>query len=499
MSNNQEQQLATEIFSLANDPLGFVLFAFPWGRKNTPLEKFPEGPDIWTIELFLDIHDHILRNDQMIAAGEEPEAFQSAIASGHGIGKSACVAWLIIYFMSTRRYCRGTVTANTGSQLETKTWPELLKWHNLAINKHWFNWTATQYTCVLEKNSEKNWKFDAVTWSEERTEAFAGSHNASSAIITIYDEASAIPDVIWEVSEGAMTDGEAYWFAFGNPTRNTGRFRQCFGKLKHRWRRRNIDSRNVRITKKKKLNQIIEDYGEDSDVARVRVKGQFPSQGDKQFIPIKLVDDAQNRPDQDFDPGAPLIMGVDVARHGGDQCVIRFRQGMDARSIPPLKYRGIDADDYADRIAEAMDKYNPDKVFIDSGGGGAQIHDFLMSSGYRTTIVNFGGGTTPESPGANKRAQMYWDCRDWLKHGTIDKDQELYDDLIGPEYRTHRTNQKTVLESKEEMKARGLSSPDDGDALVLTFAGPVARKDRRHSRNSNSRPKIADGAEEMFG
>jgi hypothetical protein len=479
---SKEQDLVIDIFSYKDDPLGFVLYAFPWGKRGTPLEAFPDGPDKWHVEMFLDLTKHIQANDNRLRHGEDREAFQSAIASGHGIGKSACVAWIIIWLMSTRRHCRGVVTANTGSQLEDKTWPELLKWHNMAVNKHWFNWTATQYTCVLEKGGEKNWKFDAVTWSEERTEAFAGSHNASSAMVVIFDEASAIPDVIWEVTEGAMTDGEAFWFAFGNPTRNTGRFKQCFGKLRDRWRTRNIDSRTVRVTNKKKLAEWVEDYGEDSDFVRVRVKGQFPRAGDKQFIPVDMVEEAQAR-EAHIDGGAPLIMGVDVARYGGDKAVIRFRQGLDAKSIKPLKYMDIDAPDLAHRIAEAMDKYQPDATFIDSGGGGAQVHDILKELGYRTTLVNFGGKSSRDDC-ANKRADMWMEMRNWLKLGAIDIDQELYDDLIGPEYHYDK-HHRYVLESKDDMRKRGLASTDDGDALCVTFAMPVSRTDRKLSRRAN--------------
>lgn len=485
---SQEQKLLIEILQYRDDPLGFILFAFPWGKKGTPLEHFKDGPDKWHVEMFLDLAKHVQANDERRANGEEIKAFQSAVASGHGIGKSACVGWLVIWLMSTRRHCRGVVTANTGSQLEDKTWPELLKWHNMAINKHWFNWTATQYTCVLEIGAEKNWKFDAVTWSEERTEAFAGSHNASSAMVVIFDEASAIPDVIWEVTEGAMTDGEGFWFAFGNPTRNTGRFKQCFGKLKNRWRTRNIDSRSVRVTNKTKLKQWVEDYGEDSDFVRVRVKGQFPRAGDKQFIPVDMVETAQAR-EPVKDDGAPLVMGVDSARYGGDKSVIRFRQGLDGASIPPLKYMDCSATELAHRIAEAMDKYEPDAIFIDSGGGGAQIHDILREKGYKTSLVSFGGKSSRDDC-ANKRVDMWMEMKNWLVLGSLDKDQELYDDLIGPEYHYDKQH-RYLLESKDDMRKRGLSSPDDGDALAVTFAFPVSRRDRRTSRFGNNRNMVA--------
>jgi hypothetical protein len=494
----KEQQLATDMFAFFDDPLSFVLYTFPWGKKGTVLEHFPEGPDQWHVDMFTSMSKHIRENMVRQKMGQDMIPYKDATASGHGIGKSACVAWVILWLMSTRRYTRGVVTANTGNQLEEKTWPELAKWHNLAINKHWFKWTATKFYCVLYPDGEKNWKFDCVPWSEERTEAFAGLHNASGSAVMIFDEASAIPDVIWEVSEGAMTDGEPFWFAFGNPTRNTGRFRECFGKFRHRWETRHVDSRSVRITNKKFLQDLIDDYGEDSDFCRVRVKGQFPRAGDKQFFPIDMIETAQGRTigreeGQVFsDPGAPLILGVDVARFGGDKCVLRFRQGLDGQSIKPLKYVDIEATDLADRIAEAIDKFRPDAVNIDSGGGGAQVHDILKRMGYQTRLVNFGTPEPSDSHCANKRSLMYHDVREWLKMGAIDKDQDLYDDLIGPEYKFDK-HQRYLIESKDDMRKRGLASQDDLDAFALTFAFPIARKDMRTSRRARGRVMTAQG------
>jgi hypothetical protein len=475
-----QRQIAQDIAGFIDDPAGFVLYVFPWGKPGTALQDFPNGPDQWQLDEFESMAKHIRMNADRKALGLDQIPYQSAIASGHGIGKSAFVAWLILFFMSTRYQCRGVVTANTGDQLEDKTWPELAKWHNLSINRSWFKLTATKFYSIVDTNGENNWKFDCVTWSEERTEAFAGLHNAASSPVLIFDEASAIPDVIWEVSEGAMTDGEPFWFAFGNPTRNTGRFRECFGKFRHRWRTRHIDSRTVRITNKTLLNQWVQDYGEDSDFVRVRVRGQFPRGGGKQFIPVDIVEAAQQR-ELVPDIHAPLIMGVDVARHGDDQSVIRFRQGRDARSIKPLKYRGLDSTTLADRICEAIDRYHPDAVAIDAGNTGAAIIDILKGRRYRVVEVWF-GAESDDRAFRNKRAMMWGRLKDWLPGGCIDKDQELYHDLIGPEYEAD-DNGVITLEPKAKMKKRGLASPDDGDALALTFAVRVARRDSRTYRD----------------
>ncbi len=484
-----ELKLKEDIADFYDDPRGYVMYAFPWGEKGTPLEKFPLGPDKWQLDEFENMAEHIKANMARADRGEELAPYYSATTSGHGIGKSAFVAWLILFFMSTRPLCRGVVTANTGDQLTGKTWPELSKWHSMSINRHWFQWTATKFTCLLPdkdgKNQEENWRFDAATWSEERHEAFAGVHNASSSVIFIFDEASGIPDIIYDVGEGALTDGEGFQFSFGNPTKNTGRFKSFFtGIFRDRYKTRHVDSREVRITNKRKIAEDIAIYGEDSDYVRIRIKGQFPRQGDRQFISGESVEVAQRRQVVE-DPHAALIMGVDVAQGGADRTVMRWRQGADARSIPPKKLSESDTMVVADEIAHAIDKTQPDAVFLDAGGGGKAIVDILHRRRYRNVwAVWFGGNAFDKKTYFDKRTEMWAEMGkaldDWL---AIDKDQVLHDDLIGPERKLAGKQGDVVkLESKEDMKARELPSPDDGDALALTFARKIARADIRGNR-----------------
>jgi len=494
MATTAKQNIADDISRFYDDPLGFIMYVFPWGVKGTPLELFPLGPDKWHLELFDDIQKHVRSNLLHQSKGETQEPFQGAVASGHGIGKSACVAWLVLWLMSTRKYCRGVITANTGNQLADKTWPELAKWHNMAINKEWFTWTATKFYCTLETDGEKNWKFDAVTWSLENTEAFAGMHNASSAVVTIYDEASGIPDPIWEVSEGAMTDGEPFWLAFGNPTRNTGRFRQCFAKFRKRWRTRHVDSREVRITNKGLFKRWIQDYGEDSDFVRVRVKGQFPRGGSRQLISNDIVERAQEAQPMK-DNGAPLIMAVDVARSGEDEAVIRWRQGRDGRIIEASKFRGIDNMELANRAAYLINLHKPDAVNIDAGNG-AGVIDRLRELRFRVNEVWFGSSDVSKPVHLNKRVEMYVDLKDWMvRGGAIDKDPDLFEDLISQEWEpAGAEGDKIKLKSKEKMKAEGQDSPDDGDAMALLFAVKVARRDMKYSMHRRKNA-IARGME----
>ena len=165
----------------------------------------------------------------------------SAVASGHGVGKSALVSWIILWALSTLHDTRGVVSANTEAQLRTKTWPELAKWHGLCHQPRLVRLHRDGAPLGAARPATAPGASTAITWSENNTEAIAGLHNKGRRAFALLDEASAIPDAVWETIEGALTDAdtELFWAVFGNPTRNTGRFRECFagGRFAHRWRR----------------------------------------------------------------------------------------------------------------------------------------------------------------------------------------------------------------------------------------------------------------------
>lgn len=476
-------QIIEDLARLELDPYRAVMYLFPWGRKGTPLENH-SGPNDWQREQLESI------GEALRAGADQSEAvarvIQEATASGHGIGKSAMVSMVTAWAMATMPHTRMVITAGTDTQLRTKTQPEIAKWFRMMICAHWFEVTATKIAHVQHPTS---WRCDFVPWSERNPEAFAGLHNMNRRIVVIFDEASQIVDIIWETVMGALTDADTQiiWLVYGNPTRNTGRFRECFGRYKHRWTCRQIDSRSVPGTNKALFQSWVDDYGEDSDLVRVRVRGVFPRASSLQFIPNDIVQEARKREVEALFTD-PIVLGVDVARFGDDQSVIAIRRGLDAKSRPWRRMRNVDTMTLASEVAKVANQNSADAIFIDEGGIGAGVVDRVrqleLPRGCQVYGVNFGGkpdgGWVTEADEVktrNKATEMAAQARSWLKRGAIPDEQEIEDDLCGREYGYDNDN-AIVLERKEDMKKRGLASPDNMDALSLTFAYPVRQRSK---------------------
>lgn len=465
-----EAQLVDDIAGFTHDPLGYARYAFPWGEGEL---KGVDDPREWQSDVMRDI------GRQLKNKTTRHNPIRIAVASGHGIGKSAEMGMLLSWAMSTCEDCKVVVTANTENQLRTKTWPEISKWFRLAINSHWFNVTATAVT-ANDPEHARSWKADAVPWSEHNTEAFAGLHNKGKRIVVIFDEASNIADKVWEVAEGALTDEdtEIIWLAFGNPTRNTGRFRECFTRFKHRWITRQVDSRTVDGTNKQQIQKWAEDYGEDSDFFRVRVRGMFPRASSLQLIPTDWVAEAMRR-EAVFGLDDALVCGIDIARGGDDNNVIRFRRGLDARSIPVIRIPGSETRDttlFIAKVCTVVSEQRPDAVFVDSTGVGGPVADQLrrLMPGVPIIDVNF-ASKAPDRHYANMRTYIWWQMRESLRAGlAIEESTDLETELTAPEY-GHNAGDQIALEKKSEIKKRLGISPDDGDSLALTFTFPVMK------------------------
>lgn len=499
-------QLADEVAKFYDDPLGFVLFAYDW--DNDPalqVCKLPEpysliydsewGPDKWACDLLTRVGEQVKANS---FDGRDPvAAIREAVVSGHGIGKSAITAWLVDWIMSTRPFSHGTVTANTAEQLSSKTWAEVIKWTKKCITGHWFELSTGKGAMRMKhRQHPEDWFCTAQTCREENSEAFAGQHAVSSTSFYIFDEASAVPDKIKEVSEGGLTDGEPMMFAFGNGTRNTGWFKDCFGVDAHRWGHTHVDSREVQITNKQFISELIEDYGLDSDFVKVRVRGMFPAQSVAQFISTDDVDAAFGRPlRREQYSFAPVILTCDPAWQGDDALVIAKRQGLKFEILRTLAKNDNDVQ-VATLLAQLEDEHQADAVNVDAGYG-TGIVSAGQTMGRAWNLIWF-GSASPDPGCLNLRAYMWREARDWLKEGgSIEPDHELHRDLTGPET-VPRLDGKIQLESKQDMKKRGQPSPNKGDTLALSFALPVVKKNRtgfaRNEQKEHNPYKLLEGA-----
>ena len=472
----------------------FVLYTFPWGQAGTPLEHF-QGPRKWQREVLQQLADHIKANNGKL----DFDTFRMATSSGRGIGKSALVSWLVIWMLSTRIGSTTIVSANSEAQLRSVTWAEITKWLSMSLNTHWFEVSATRLmpakwlTDIVEKDLKmgtRYWGVEGRLWSAENPDAYAGVHNFAGVML-VFDEASGIDDAIWSVAAGFFTENtpNRFWLAFSNPRRNSGYFYECFNSKREFWRNKVVDARSVEGTDKQVYQQIIDEYGSDSSQAHVEVYGEFPNASDDQFIGSRIVDEAMDRP-RWKDQTAPIVVGVDPARFGSDSTVIAVRQGRDIVAIK--KYKGDDTMEVVGRVIEAIEEYKPALVVVDEGGLGAGVVDRLKEQRYKIRGVNFGTKSKNPLMWGNKRAEMWGEMREWLKSAAIPKDRFLKNDLTGPMMKPDSKG-TIFLESKKDMKSRGLASPDAADAIAVTFAFPVAHRETidRNPRKGYSAAGIA--------
>jgi hypothetical protein len=471
------------------------MFAFPWGEPGQ-LEN-ETGPDDNQIEFLTSLAEEVKGSrcgqkvGQLFNGSDPVMPILMSETSGHGTGKSCMGAWIAWWLLSTRPDSIGTVTAGTNAQLQSRTWAAIRAWGKLCITAHWFE---IQAHSIHRKSAPETWKVVAQTCKEENAQSFAGQHARTSTSWYLFDEASEVPDKIWETASGGLTDGEPMFFAWGQPVRNSGEFyKVCFGDKAVRWNHRRVDSRTSRFANKELLNQWINDYGIDSDYVKVRVLGLPPSASELQYIDKGRIDLARKRTVSAL-PDDPLVAGFDVSGGGRAWNVIRFRRGLDGKpaDLPPIRIPGEHDTDRSQRVglcAELLRDRRPGRqlaaMFVDSAFG-SPIVERLKQLGFTNAHeVNF-GGTSPNMHRLNMRAHMWAQAKEWLLLGSLPDDEELCAQLGLPGYHIN-TGGKLVIESKADIQKRGEASPDDADAFCLTFAQAVAPVKPKSSKKSGPR------------
>lgn len=474
-------EIAAELAQYSTDPLSCILAAFPWGEGEL---AGATGPRAWQQDELRQIGKHLSN------PATRCTPYYSATVSGNGPGKSALVAMISKWALSTCEDTRVIVMANTGAQLATKTQPEVAKWFRLAIDHDLWDVQATRIT-YLDIAHKSNWRLDFETWREQNPEAIGGLHNQGKRIVIIFDEASAIPRVIWDYIQGALTDEdtEILWFAFGNGTLNEGPFYECFNKNRHLWHTRQIDTRTISGVNQEEINRWIEEDGEDSDWVRIHVRGLFPRRSELQFIGHDVIKAARHYIPVGYE-ALPKILACDVARFGGDETVFGLRQGRHYQQLET--YRKQDTHFTGNRLCELIRQHKPAITVVDADGIGGAVVDYARA--LKFNVMGFNGSAQAYQPQrfGNRRAEIWSKGKAWLEGGaSIPDDETLAHQLAAPHY-YYRTGASShgslMIERKEDMKRRGEASPDKADTLMLTLAFDPQpevetedNRDRRHA------------------
>ena len=406
-----------------------------------------------------------------------------SIRAGHGVGKSTACAVAAIWHAVTRYPQKTVLTAPTAPQLFDALFSEL---------KFWINKLPPAVRDLFEVKSERielksareSSFISARTSTKENPEALAGVH--SEHVLIIADEASAIPEQIFEAAAGSMSGYEAATVLIGNPTRNSGMFYKTHHALRSSWFTMHVNGEKSARVSADFLKQIRDTYGEGSNAYRVRVLGEFALHEDDTLIAAELVDAAMDR-DQAYDASAPLVYGVDIARFGDDRTVLCKRRGNVV-----LEFRSWSNEDTMQTVGRIMAQAGvdgPEMILIDSIGIGAGVADRLREvvgelKGRAIDVrdVNVSEASAMNPSAAKLRDELWLSVRDWLtaRACKLPKDDELRMELSSVRY-AFQSNGKVKIESKADLKRRGLRSPDMADALCLTFGGGAAGVGGRHT------------------
>jgi hypothetical protein len=422
------------------------------------------------------------QQSKLLKAISQPGA-RVSVKSGHGTGKTTVLAWVVLWHVSCFPDSKTPCTAPTGHQLNDLLWAEIAKWQKKA---HPFFRDALTWSkdSLAVKGNEQGQFAVARTSRKENPEALQGFH--ATNVLYVVDEASGVPDPIFEPMRGALSTAGARVVLAANPTRLDGLFHRTHHRLRDSWQRLTFSCLDSPMVSPEYIEEMKRDYGEDSDIYRVRVLGEFPNQSINQLIGRELVDKAMKRHLRaDQYTHAPIVLGVDVAWEGDDCSVVYLRQGLYSKQLG--RFNGIDNMSLADRVISWQIEHQAQNVFIDVGWGTGVI-DRMRQLGHSPTPVNFGGKATKVARYQNKRSEMWVELKEWLENGGVLEDEEaLAEELCAPEYMFTPAG-KIQLEAKKDIKKRGLPSPDRADALALTFAAPVVSK----------KPVIVDRAERRF-
>lgn len=406
------------------------------------------------------------------------------VRSGNGAGKSTALAWAIIWFLVTRRPAKVLVTAAKETQLEDVLWAEIRLWLSKEPRRL-FPFFTMQANKIIFKEEPNNFAIARVA-RKEHPEAFQGHH--SENMLLIADEASGVDDAIFEAGLGVMSTPGAITVLCGNPTRTSGFFFDVFHKMRQRWHRLHWNCEVINQTHPGQvqsdiIDEVISRYGKDSNPYRYRILGEFPTSEEDAVIPLHLIEAATRRKVVRAEGFMP-VWGLDVARFGDDRTAL-VKRVHNVMIEPPKFWRQKDTMQVAGLMLHEFNETQdrPEELFTDVIGIGAGVVDRMREMSLPVRGINVAESPAVKERYSRLRDELWWTAREWFERldcsipepsGLMDDPMEtLISELSQPKY-TH-IGGKIKVESKDDLKKRGLPSPDLADAFILTLAGGKAK------------------------
>lgn len=459
-------------YRFATGVLGFL----PAGVDNPTGQHQLEG---W--------QDKFLREFFIGPDGKPTEDPRHSIRAGHGVGKGVLLAILALWFTLTHYDAKAVLTANSQDQLRDNNWPEIRKWHSKLPEPLRDQIRIDEERLFIKASPEMAFVVRR-TASRHNPEALQGIH--ARFVLYLIDEASGIPDIVFEVAQGSLSTAGAMAVMTSNPTKASGFFHSTHTKLRARWNCWRVNCEDVPRARGH-IEDVIATFGKDSNKYRVRVLGEFPTKDDDTVIPLELVEAAKGRQVQ-ISHCWP-VWGLDVSRFGDDRTVLIKRQGNTVLE-PPIIWRNLSTTQIAGRI---IDEYRrtpndlkPEELCVDVIGYGAGVVDILDERGSplrgKVTGINVAESAPTQGKYHRLRDELWWKGREWFeaRNCALPKDgcEELISEIATPTYDFTATGMIVVC-SKAEMKKDLGFSPDIADAFLLSLAaGVYPREPERHRR-----------------
>ena len=457
MAKNEDNPFREFLTRYVNDPVGFVTEV----RKVTP--------DDWQKEFL-----------NAIVQGER----RISVRSSHGVGKSTAASWAILWHILFRFPQKTLVTAPTSGQLFDALFAELKTWIT-ELPSILSELLEVKSDRVTLKSAPSESFISCRTSRAENPEALQGAH--SKFVLLVADEASGVAEQVFEAAAGSMSGESAVTVLLGNPTRTSGLFFDSHNRSKDQWWTRKVSAHDSPRVSESFIEEMEARYGPESNAFRIRVLGEFPRSDDDTVIALDLVESAQNR-DIEVSADSPIIWGVDVSRFGQDLSVLCRRQG---RKVEALKtWRQLDLMQLTGAIVaeyeSQLPRTQPSQICVDSIGVGGGVVDRLIELGLPAIGINTAESPSTKGTYLNLRAELWWQIKAWLelRDCQMPKDDLLLAELVSPKYK-FTSSGKLQLESKDDMRKRGLASPDRADALALTFAVDAITMQRGRTSTMN--------------